>query len=169
MDPKKRIEWKSVNTNYNYQKLLIIIPLLALVIGCKEQIVFEQNQKTDEMGWPANEILNFEFEVKDTTQLFDIFLNVRNTTEYEYSNLYVFFQTDFPDGRTFRDTVEMILADHQGKWTGKGFGKLKSNSFHFRKDVWFPDEGVYEFTIQHAMREELLKGISDMGIKIEKK
>jgi gliding motility-associated lipoprotein GldH len=155
--------------NNIYLKLRIIIPLMVFIIGCNDQIVYEENHNTDEKGWSVNDVLVFEFEVKDTTQLYDIFLNVRNTTDYGYSNLYVFFQTDFPDGRTFRDTVEMHIADRQGKWTGKGFGKLKANSFHFRKDVWFPLEGMYELTIQHAMREEMLIGISDMGVRIEKK
>jgi gliding motility-associated lipoprotein GldH len=168
MDPKKRIKPKNTRPGINLY-LLIIFPLLVLAFGCNEKIVYENNHKTDEKGWHLDQVLAFEFEVKDTTELYDIFLNVRNTTDYGYSNLYVFFQTNFPDGRTFRDTVEMTIADRQGKWTGKGFGKLKANSFHFRKDVWFPEVGMYEFTIQHAMREETLKGISDMGLRIEKK
>lgn len=169
MDPQKMNDCKSENTKNNHLRFLIIIPLVVWMYGCNEKIAFEDNFKTNEKGWSVDEKLIFEFEVKDTTQLYDIFLNARNTTDYGYSNLFIFFQTDFPDGRVFRDTVEMIIADRQGKWTGKGFGKLKANSFLFRKDVWFPEKGIYEFTIQHAMREETLVGISDMGVRIEKK
>lgn len=146
-----------------------LLTILGSLAACSENIVFEENQPINPRGWMVDDILVFEHELKDTTALHDIFLNVRNNTHYPYSNLYVFFQTRFPDGRVFRDTVEMTLADKQGKWTGKGFGKIKSNSFHFRKDVWFPIEGVYEFSIQHAMREEVLEGITDMGLRIEKK
>lgn len=152
-----------------------ISPFLALItllffFGCNQQIAFERNEKLDAInGWPMDDTLKFVHEFTDTTALHNIFLNVRNTTDYDYSNFYVFFQTRFPDGRLFRDTVEMILADKQGKWTGDGFGKIKSNSFHFRKDVWFPVQGEYEFSIQHAMRDESIKGISDVGIRVEKK
>lgn len=150
-------------------RLWFLLAILGGLAACGENIVFEENQKINPRGWMADEILVFEQELTDTTRLYDVFLNVRNNSEYPYSNLYVFFQTRFPDGRVFRDTVEMTLADKQGKWTGKGFGKIKSNSFHFRKDVWFPNQGVYEFSIQHAMREEVLEGITDMGMRIEKK
>lgn len=149
--------------------LLLLIPFMVGLISCGENIVFEKNLKTNVNGWSVNDTLVFRYELKDTTALHDIYLNIRNTTDYSNSNFFVFFQTTFPDGRVFRDTVEMTLADKQGQWTGKGFGKIKANSFHFRKDVWFPVLGEYEFTIQHAMREESVKGISDMGLRIEKK
>ncbi len=147
----------------------ILIPLAFLLWGCNEQIVFEKSQKIAADGWHMNDVITFEKEINDTTSLYDIFLNVRNNNEYPYSNLYVFFHTIFPDGSHYQDTIEMILADRQGKWTGEGFGKIKSNSFHFRKDVWFPVEGEFTFTIQHAMREEYLKGITDIGMRIERK
>jgi gliding motility-associated lipoprotein GldH len=152
---------------YSKEITIVIASLLALLLACNSQIVFEQNKKIDPEGWAIEDTLVFEYAVKDTTQLFDIFLNVRNDVDYEYSNLFVFFQTRFPDGRIYRDTVEMTLADRQGKWTGRGVGSTRSNSFHFRKDVWFPMEGTYEFTIQHAMRMEVLSGITDMGIRLE--
>ncbi len=150
-------------------RFFILIPFAILFSGCNENIIFEKSQNIPSEGWHKEEAIEFEKEIRDTTRLHDIFLNVRNNHEYPYSNLYVFFHTVFPDGTIYKDTIEMILADRQGQWTGKGFGKIKSNSFHFRKDVWFPLEGQYTFTIQQAMREEHLRGITDIGIRIERK
>lgn len=147
----------------------ILIPLAFLFSGCNENVIYEKSQDIASEGWHINEVVTFEKEIRDTTLLHDIYLNVRNNNEYPYSNLYVFFHTIFPDGTIYKDTIEMILADRQGQWTGEGFGKIKSNSFHFRKDVWFPIEGEFKFTIQHGMREETLKGITDIGIRIERK
>jgi gliding motility-associated lipoprotein GldH len=149
----------------------ILPAILALIFfsACNDNIVFEENHSVNSRGWHINDTLIFNYTVKDTTALYDLYINVRNNTEFPYSNFYVFFETQFPDGRVFRDTVEMMLADRFGNWTGRGFGNIKSNSFHFRRDVWFPLEGGYTFAVQHAMREEAIKGISDMGIRIEKK
>lgn len=147
----------------------IAFPLfLVLMVGCSDAIVFEKNYNLDPEGWHYNEIVLFEHNVSDTTALHDMFINVRNTTDYPYSNLFVFFQARFPDGATYRDTIEMTLADRHGKWKGRGLGYVKSKSFHFRRDVWFPLEGDYEFSIQHAMRDEYLRGISDIGLRIER-
>jgi len=148
---------------------IVVVSLLAILLACSSQIVFEENEKLAHGGWSVEDTLVFNYEVKDTTQLYDIFINVRNDVDYRYSNLFVFFQTSFPDGKIYRDTIEMTLADRQGKWIGRGVGSTRSNSFHFRKDVWFPLEGTYEFTIQHAMRMDVLPGITDMGIRLERK
>jgi gliding motility-associated lipoprotein GldH len=149
--------------------MLLLILQMVVLAGCNEKVVFEENQRLNNNMWQITDTLIFNHTVNDTTALYNIYLNVRNTTDFTHSNLFVFFESHFPDGRIFKDTVEMILADRFGNWTGKGFGSIRSNSFHFRKDVWFPVQGQYQFMIQHAMREESVRGISDMGIRIEKK
>jgi gliding motility-associated lipoprotein GldH len=152
-----------------YSLFIMVFTFVATLSGCNENILFEENQSVNTRGWHVNDTLFFTYNLSDTTALHDLYINVRNSADYPYSNLYIFFETYFPDGRVYRDTVEMILADRFGQWTGSGFGSIKSNSFHFRRDVWFPLAGEYQFAIQHAMREESLRGISDMGIRIEKK
>jgi gliding motility-associated lipoprotein GldH len=146
-----------------------ILVLLLMFNGCVHNTIYERNQKIESEGWNFDNQLVFITEIADTTSLHDIYINVRNNTSYPYTNLILFFTTEFPDGRQFRDTVECILADRSGQWTGKGFGTIKSNSFHFRRDVWFPMEGEHTFTIQHAMREEYLQGLNDIGIRIDRK
>ena len=146
----------------------IIIIVLALV-SCKQKTVFEKNNAIESVGWHYENEWVFTLHIEDTTQLHDMYINVRNNTDYPYSNLLLFFTTEFPDGRLFKDTVECILAERTGEWTGSGFGSIKSNSFHFRKDVWFPIKGEHTFTIKHAMREEYLKGITDIGLRIDRK
>jgi gliding motility-associated lipoprotein GldH len=81
----------------------------------------------------------------------------------------LFLNIEFPDGTTLRDTIECILAQRNGQWSGKGFGKIRSNSFLFRTNVWFPQPGNYVFRMEQAMRTELLEGIADIGLRIERK
>lgn len=147
----------------------LILPVVSfLIVSCDTNIVFEKNHNLDPQEWNHSEVIVFEHHFADTVSLYDMFINVRNTTDYQYSNLFLFFQATFPDGTAYRDTIEVELADRHGKWKGRGFGNLKSNSFHFRREVWFPQEGDYLFTIQHAMRHEYLSGISDIGLRIER-
>ena len=65
-----------------------------------------------------------------------------------------------------RDTIELILADVEGKWLGKGWGAVKENSILLSGDMRFPLKGQYEFKIQQAMRVDTLDGISDIGIRM---
>lgn len=149
--------------------LIVIFISLVMLWACNDNIVFEKSERIPADGWHMDNKFVFEHEINDTTLLHDMFINIRNNTSYPYSNFFLFFHTEFPDGRIFKDTIEMTLADRQGRWTGRGTGSVRANSFHFRRDVWFPEPGVYQFTMQHAMRTETLKGITDIGLRIEEK
>jgi gliding motility-associated lipoprotein GldH len=73
-----------------------------------------------------------------------------------------------PGGKKTTDTVECQLADPDGKWRGSGPGTLKFNRFLFQKRIAFPLRGSYRFELEQAMRVNALKGITDVGIRIEK-
>jgi gliding motility-associated lipoprotein GldH len=148
---------------------MAILITLILTGGCNRQTVFQDNNIISSAGWYIDDTINFSVAINDTTQIHELYLMVRNTTDYPYRNLFIFLDIEFPDKRTLRDTIECILAKTDGQWRGKGFGKIRSNEFLFRDDVWFPSQGTYTFRMQHGMREEPLKGISDVGIRIQRK
>jgi len=108
-----------------------------------------------------------EVEIDDTIQSFSFFINVRNNDNYPYRNLYLFLNSLLPGGERARDTIELLLADRSGKWLGKGFGQLKDNQIKVRSDLRFPTKGTYLFEIEHAMRDTVLTGIENIGIRIE--
>jgi len=150
----------------------IFVPLILAFIllpACDRSMVFEDHGRIAPTGWNYADRIHFEAQIQDTTSLHNLYISIRNTTDYAYSNFFLFLDIAFPDGKTLRDTIECVLADPKGRWTGRGFGRIRSNRFLFRTDVWFPQSGTYTFTMQHAMRQELLTGISDIGIRIEQK
>lgn len=149
--------------------ILTLVALLLLASACDSSVVFEEHQPIPAEGWHYKNLVVFEALVNDTTNLHNLYIDVRNTTDYGFNNFFVFLDIEFPDGNILRDTIECALADRTGKWTGRGFGKIRSNRFLFRTDVWFPLEGTYVFRIEQAMRREVLEGISDIGLRIEKK
>jgi gliding motility-associated lipoprotein GldH len=66
------------------------------------------------------------------------------------------------------DTVEYILAEKSGKWRGSGIGDLFDNQFSYRKNIRFEKPGKYQLSIRQGMRAEQLKGIHDIGLRVEK-
>ncbi len=158
-----------MNTRLFFVLNNIILSIIFLFIGCDRNVVFEKNKKIPQMKWHFEEKIEFETTINDTINLHNIYINVRNSVDYKYMNFYMFLDTEFPDGRVVRDTLECLLADVRGSWTGKGVGKIRSNQFLMRENVWFPIEGNYTFSFEQAMREEVLEGISDIGIRIERK
>ena len=143
--------------------------LVLVVWSCSDTALFFDSRPVPDYTWHMHDTVRFEAAVSDTSRRHQIHISIRNTTDYPYSNLYMFMDVRFPNGTTFRDTLECILAQNDGKWTGKGFGKIRENVFLFRDNVWFPDTGIYVFSLVHGMREDALRGIADVGLRINKK
>jgi gliding motility-associated lipoprotein GldH len=92
---------------------------------------------------------------------------VRNSDLYPYQNLWLLCKQEQPDSMVVTDTLECMLADDFGKWLGNGM-TLYQNVFSLRDRYYFPDTGAYTLNIRHGMRDELLKGIENIGLLIEK-
>ena len=142
--------------------------LVFLFIACDSKRFYEENKVIPEGVWNRSNKIHFEVNNIDTTGHYTFFLNVRNSLDYPYCNLYLFLTTLFPDGNTGKDTVECQLAEYSGKWYGTGAGSVKFNRFLFQKNVRFNYKGTYTFEVEQAMRVTDLKGITDIGIRIEK-
>jgi gliding motility-associated lipoprotein GldH len=112
-------------------------------------------------------VLVYDVAVEDSLSLNKLFINIRNNTDYPYSNLYLFVTTEFPNGHITRDTIECILADKDGRWLGSGSGRIKDNKIMLQQGLRFPLTGTYTIHLEQAMRNESLKGIEDIGFSIE--
>lgn len=141
--------------------------LLLLIAGCDSNRIFEEYQEIPDAVWNRNNKIKFPIEISDTTSVCNIYINVRNSADYPYRNLYLFVNTVHA-GKAKRDTFECILADEKGKWLGSGLGDLFDNQILFKKNVRFTSKGLYEFELEQAMRIENLPLIADVGIRIEK-
>ncbi|MFV0500726.1 MAG: gliding motility lipoprotein GldH [Bacteroidales bacterium] len=151
-------------------RLIILFALILSlsIISCNNNIVYDENVKINEKGWNKSEIAEFEVEINDTLRLYNFAINLRNTIDYPKSNIYLFVKTIYPDGSlTRRDTIECIIAYPDGKWTGKGSGRIKDNRFWFTQNVVFPLKGKYRFEIEQATRDTSLIGIKNIGLHIE--
>lgn len=141
---------------------------LFLLYSCDQQRVFEQNTRIPDGRWHKDQVVRFGIQMDDTLSSHNIYLNIRNTGKYDFSNLFVFITTYAPNGQFVRDTFECMLADEKGKWFGRGLGDLYFVQTPYRLSVAFPYRGLYTFEIEQAMRTEVLPHITDIGIRIEK-
>ncbi len=145
-----------------------IVGLLGLgLAACSNPVVFEEVATLPSSGWAAGDTLGFTIPIADTAQVCNVLLHVRNTKNYSYSNLWVFVTTHAPNGHTQRDTLELILADASGRWLGKGTRSINTQLITYMNRVKFPVSGIYTLTVEQAMRDTLLKNITDFGFRIE--
>jgi len=148
---------------------------MLLFSSCDGNRVFDE-YKTVGKAWDKDTSFTFKFQQPDTINNYDLFVNVRNTNEYEFSNLFLIVNMNFPNGNVVSDTLEYEMAAPNGEWLGTGFTTTKESKLWYKPNVRFPYEGTYEVDIQQAMRKinepdgvQSLKGISEVGFRIEKK
>lgn len=150
---------------------IFTIPLVLITLvfySCNTNTVFNQSVTLPTDGWYKNNATAFNVNINDSIRTHEFKLNIRNTTNYRYSNLYVFLITELPNGNISHDTIECILADNNGKWLGKGWGNIKENNILLKSGLRFPLTGNYRFLVQQAMRVDTLTGINDIGLSIIK-
>lgn len=151
--------------------------LVFLVLGftsCDSNRVFDEYQSVPNQ-WHKDSVIEFNIIAPDSIKPYDLFVNLRNTSEYKYSNLFLIVEMNFPNGKRVKDTLEYQMAKPNGEFLGTGFSDVKENKLWYKEAVVFLEGGEYKVNIQHAMREngkvkgvEKLEGITDVGFRIEK-
>ena len=156
--------------NRKMPKLFLSFAALMIVLlsSCDSKRIYEKNIEIQDNAWDAAQKVKFEVTITDTVSGNNVFINVRHAGFYPFSNLFLFINTTFPNGKTTRDTAECILADDKGKWFGKGIGDLWDGRILFKRNVRFSQSGKYTFEYEQAMRVDKLSGIVDIGLRIEK-
>jgi len=150
-----------------HSSVLILISLL-LLSSCNSNVIFSDSKMMKEKTWYLTDIPSFKVQVTDTINSNNVIFIIRTGSSYPFRNIYLFVTTTSPDGKRITDTLQYDLADEKGNWSGKGFGDIHELNLTYKSNVYFPVKGIYQFNIQHGMRIEDLKGVYDIGLRVEK-
>lgn len=139
-----------------------------LLASCDGTLYYSEYADIDEGGWDPADSACFSLDVDDTTSLFDLQVEVRNSVSYPYSNTFLFIHTTFPDGSIARDTMEFPLTDGAGFWLGKSTGRYVDTRYRLRNSATrFPMKGIYHFAVTNGMRDSAISGIKHIGLRVE--
>ena len=149
------------------KKTVLILFLTALLASCTSKS-YNKRIVIPEAEWAIENRVAFDVDINDTLTPYRFGLGLRHLENYRYSNLFVFLHTRMPNGNVTHDTIECTLATPDGRWIGKSSGSMRDLLIPLNENLLFPLKGPYHFEIEQAMREPKLKGISDIGLYIEK-
>jgi len=149
-------------------RIQILLAVALLLSSCIKRSVYEEQVSIANNSWDVHQRLSFEIPVKDTLSTNNLIINIRNTQEYPFQNIFLFIETLDPRGQSLKDTLDCPLADNEGRWLGSGLGSHYQTEFIFKRNVRFPHSGTYTIVVEQGMRKEELEGISDLGIRVEK-
>lgn len=151
----------------NQRFFLLFVLSIILLTACNSLGVFDQNTDIKNKQWSYDQPLLFEVAIADTAQQYNIYINLRHTNNYQYSNMWVLMKTTLPNGKTLDKRVELPLADKQGKWYGSGMGDIITQQVLIQPNALFPMVGKYQFEITQDMRLNPLPDVISAGLRIE--
>ena len=158
----------STKSMWKRTKRFFRIIAFCLVLASCANDSFEERIVIPEAEWAQENRVAFDVDINDTISGYVFGIEFRHLENNRYSNLFVFLHTRMPNGNLTHDTIECTLATPEGRWIGKGSGSMRDLQVPLNENLRFPLKGTYHFEIEQAMREPVLKGISDIGLFIEK-
>lgn len=163
----KNLYQKIISMKVIISKISILL-VVILFSACNNNVVYDENKEVNQRAWKTTDKLYYEIDITDTIKSYKLAINIRNTIEYPYSNIYFYMNTILPNGKVTKcDTIECYLAYPDGTWKGKGNSKIRDNRFWIAKNVKFEQKGKYTFELRQATIDSTLKGICDVGLHLE--
>lgn len=143
----------------------MILAVATLLVSCAGNGDFSHFSTLPDSGWAYGDTLNFDTVRLDSLSTGTLYLALRHSNDYRYSNLWL--EVTYDDkGVTKRDTLNLRLADTFGRWQGKGFGSTRQLKTEVARNI-SPQPGS-EVYVRHIMRVDTLTGLHELGVSFNK-
>ena len=144
------------------------ILLSLLMSSCEPIQLYEQNTIYPQHERSSKQVNHYQFNITDTNALYKIFFVVRHHNTYRYKNIWLQMDTQSPSDSVVKQTLNLQLADDQKGWLGVGMDDVYDQRIPINAVPTKLKKGVYQFSMQHTMREDPLSGILSTGLRVEK-
>ena len=150
--------------------IIILVSCLYILPSCDKIDVFEKNVTLPKQSWPSDEKPVINFTITDTTSLYNIFIVLRHSDAYGYNNIWLNVYSKSPsDSLEKRQQVNLQLANNEKGWLASGMDDIFEHRIRITQTAFrFQKAGDYQFRLQQIMREDPLKHVLNVGLRIEK-
>jgi gliding motility-associated lipoprotein GldH len=152
-----------------FKYFFIIGSVIGILSSCDKTRVYEENMDLPNKQWFIDSIAVFDIDLKENKDPLNICFTVRNTIDYPFCNLYVRYYLEDSLGKQIASRqTEMTLMDPKtGKPFGKGISDIYEHVFFAEHDFKFPYKGKYRIRLKQYMRENPLKELVSIGVRLE--
>lgn len=147
--------------------IFLYLLFLTLTLGCGPDFVIEERHKISPEGWSYADTVGFNFDIRDTNRVFNLFLEVDHQQAFSFQNLYVKVHTIFPSGRRSEQVLSLELADKMGLWQGRCDSENCTLRIPIQEEIFFNEPGKYALSLEQFMRESPLPGLNSFTLLVE--
>ena len=129
--------------------------------------VFEKNVVIPGHSWNTDFKPTIEFDIQDSSQLYNISLVFRHADAYRYKNIWLNIGIQAPGEALRKARFDLPLATDQKGWTGSGMDDIFEHRIPLYQQTPLK-KGKYIFQLENIMREDPLEHVMNVGIRVEK-
>ncbi len=145
-----------------------LILISIFVLSCLKNDRYDSAHTMHNEKWNAEDTAYFAVNITDTSRRYNMYMTLRRSINYPYSNIWLRTLTQTPDTtQPTTSDLELTLEEKDGKPTGSRFGNNIEHVILIREGVKLR-YGTYKFWILQNMRDESLQGILNIGVRLER-
>ena len=148
---------------------LFLVPCTLYLLSCTNVDLYEKTVTVPGHAWQNSFRPSFDFTIKDTSSLYQLFLVLRHNEKYNYSNIYINLSVKPPgQDSSVKIQRDLILATNEKGWQATAMDDIYEHRIPLG-DPQTLKAGDYRFTLEQIMRENPLQNVLNVGIRVEKK
>lgn len=147
------------------------IALFVILASCDSDRVYEQYYDFDNRFWAVAETPEFEFSVDQPGEKYNLYCNVRNSSDYPNARFFFTYYFQDSTGVVLKQELktEALFDSKTGKPFGSsGLGDIYDHQFSLLENYQFPNAGKFKVKFEQFMRTDTLSGILAVGLRVEK-
>lgn len=159
--------------NRNNYIFSLFITVATILVSCNRKTVYDHYEHTPLTGWEKNDTLIYRMPVFDKGGEYSEILGMRISDNYPFTSICIIVDnTIIPKGNplnlsTQSDTITCSLFDSDGSIKGDGVSIFQYRNYV--KNISVEEGDSLEVRVRHNMKREILNGILDIGILLNKK
>jgi gliding motility-associated lipoprotein GldH len=150
---------------------LILFGFIFMLSACGNGKVYQEYTDFNSRYWLVSDTAKFRFSIEDTSSRYNVYCNLRNSTQYPYSRIFLNFSLSDSTRKEFHTALlnDFLFDPKSGEPLGKtGLGDLYDHQLAVLKNYKFTKSGPFVVNIEQFMRTDTLQGILSVGVGIEK-
>jgi gliding motility-associated lipoprotein GldH len=147
------------------------IGLIICFLSCDDERVYEKNLDFNSRTWLITEKPEFEFNINDTLQSYNLYCNLRNSLEYPFARIFITYYLKDSSGSVLEKKLvrQLLFDDKTGEPQGEsGLGDIYHHRIPLKIHHQFKNPGKYSVSFEQFMRTDTLTGILAVGLRVER-
>src|SRR6187399_2383935 len=151
----------------HFKRLFIVLLASFVFVSCTTVDLYEKTVFLPDHEWKGDYKPEFNFTITDTTTAYQVFFVIRHTEKYNYNNIWINLYSQPPGDTLHKAPYELQLATNEKGWLGTGMDDIYEQRRELTGKIPLK-AGQYKLMLENIMREDPLKEVLNVGIRIEK-